>query len=59
MKSKIKVLIVDDSAIVRQSIASILQSDDMIEVMATASEICPKWMDSHSLKRSCRNIRFR
>ncbi len=38
MKSKIKVLIVDDSAVVRQSIATILQSDDMIEVMATASD---------------------
>lgn len=38
MKSKIKVLIVDDSAVVRQSVASILESDDMIEVMATASD---------------------
>ncbi len=38
MKSKIKVLIVDDSAVVRQSVAAILESDDMIEVMATASD---------------------
>ncbi len=38
MKNKIKVLIVDDSAVVRQSITSILQSDNMIEVMATAAD---------------------
>jgi len=38
MKTKIRVLIVDDSALVRQSITSILQSDDSIEVMATASD---------------------
>ncbi len=38
MKNKIKVLIVDDSAFARQSLASILSSDEMIEVMATAPD---------------------
>lgn len=38
MKSKIRVLIVDDSAVVRQSLISILESDEMIEVMATAAD---------------------
>lgn len=35
---KIKVLIVDDSAIVRQTMAEILSSDPAIEVMGTASD---------------------
>ncbi|MBU0474451.1 MAG: chemotaxis response regulator protein-glutamate methylesterase [Bacteroidetes bacterium] len=35
---KIKVLIVDDSAIVRQTLADILSSDPAIEVLATASD---------------------
>jgi chemotaxis response regulator CheB len=35
---KIKVLIVDDSAVVRQSLSIILQSDPQIEVMGTASD---------------------
>ena len=35
---KIKVLIVDDSAIVRQTLADILSSDPAIEVIATASD---------------------
>lgn len=35
---KIKVLIVDDSAIVRQTLAEILSSDPFIEVIATASD---------------------
>jgi two-component system, chemotaxis family, protein-glutamate methylesterase/glutaminase len=35
---KIKVLIVDDSAVVRQTLASILQSDPKIEVMDTAGD---------------------
>ena len=38
MSSKIKVLIVDDSASVRQTMADILQSDPDIEVMGTASD---------------------
>jgi two-component system, chemotaxis family, protein-glutamate methylesterase/glutaminase len=38
MKKKIRVLIVDDSALVRQALASILASDPQIEVMATASD---------------------
>lgn len=38
MKNKIRVLVVDDSALVRQSLASILESDPMIEVMGTASD---------------------
>lgn len=35
---KIKVLIVDDSAVVRQTLAEILSSDPFIEVIATASD---------------------
>ncbi len=35
---KIRVLIVDDSAVVRQTLSSILQSDPHIEVMGTASD---------------------
>ncbi|MCD6223912.1 MAG: response regulator, partial [Deltaproteobacteria bacterium] len=38
MKNKIKVLIVDDSAVVRQTLEEILSSDPAIEVMATASD---------------------
>ncbi len=38
MKKKIKVLIVDDSAVVRQGIAEVLESDDEIEVMGTAAD---------------------
>lgn len=35
---KIRVLIVDDSAVVRQTLSSILESDPQIEVMGTASD---------------------
>jgi two-component system, chemotaxis family, protein-glutamate methylesterase/glutaminase len=38
MKKRIKVLIVDDSAVVRQAMEGILNSDSDIEVMATASD---------------------
>jgi two-component system, chemotaxis family, protein-glutamate methylesterase/glutaminase len=38
MDKKIRVLIVDDSAIVRQTLAEILTSDPDIEVMATAAD---------------------
>lgn len=38
MDKKIKVLIVDDSAVVRQSLSSILESDPQIEVMGTAAD---------------------
>jgi len=38
MKKKIRVLIVDDSAVVRQTLREILSSDRKIEVMATASD---------------------
>ncbi len=38
MKRPIKVLIVDDSAVVRQTMADVLQSDPGITVMATASD---------------------
>ncbi len=38
MSGKIRVLIVDDSAIVRQTLAEILGSDPRIEVMATAAD---------------------
>jgi two-component system chemotaxis response regulator CheB len=37
-EKKIRVLIVDDSAVVRQTLAEILSSDPRIEVMATASD---------------------
>jgi len=35
---KIRVLIVDDSATVRQTLASVLESDPQIEVMGVASD---------------------
>ncbi|MDO1447513.1 chemotaxis response regulator protein-glutamate methylesterase [Rhodocytophaga aerolata] len=38
MKNRIKVLIVDDSAVVRQTLASILESDPEIEVIGTAAD---------------------
>ncbi len=38
MKKKVKVLIVDDSSVVRQTLEKILSSDPEIEVMATASD---------------------
>lgn len=38
MKKKIRVLIVDDSALVRQTLQQILSSDPQIEVMATAPD---------------------
>lgn len=38
MKKKIRVLVVDDSATVRQSLKEILESDPDIEVMATAGD---------------------
>ena len=38
MKNKIRVLIVDDSAVVRQSLTSILESDPQIEIMGTAAD---------------------
>jgi two-component system chemotaxis response regulator CheB len=38
MSKKIKVLIVDDSAVVRQSLSQIISSDPMLEVLGTASD---------------------
>jgi len=38
MKKKVTVLIVDDSAVVRQTLSEILSSDPQIEVMATAPD---------------------
>jgi two-component system, chemotaxis family, protein-glutamate methylesterase/glutaminase len=38
MNKKIRVLIVDDSAVVRQTLQNILDSDPQIEVMATAAD---------------------
>ncbi len=38
MKEKIKVLVVDDSAVVRQVVTSILSEDPAIELMGTASD---------------------
>ncbi len=38
MKEQIRVLIVDDSAVVRQTLAEVLSSDPEIEVMATAQD---------------------
>jgi len=37
-KEKIRVLIVDDSALVRQTLSQVLSTDPLIEVMATASD---------------------
>ena len=37
-KSKIRVLVVDDSAVVRQNLTEIINSDPMLEVMGTASD---------------------
>jgi two-component system chemotaxis response regulator CheB len=38
VKDKIKVLIVDDSAVVRQTLEEVLSSDPQIEIMATAAD---------------------
>jgi two-component system chemotaxis response regulator CheB len=38
IRNKIKVLIVDDSAVVRQSLSTILQEDSRIEVLGTAAD---------------------
>ena len=38
MKKKIRVLIVDDSALVRQALSEVLASDPAIEIMATAQD---------------------
>ncbi|HEX8949185.1 MAG TPA: response regulator, partial [Dissulfurispiraceae bacterium] len=38
MMEKIKVLIVDDSAVVRQTLEEVLSADPQIEVMATAAD---------------------
>lgn len=38
MKKKVRVLVVDDSALVRQTLCEILETDEDIEVMATASD---------------------
>lgn len=38
MRSKVRVLVVDDSALVRQTLAEVLSSDPGIEVVATASD---------------------
>src|ERR1039457_4793371 len=37
-KPRIRVLVVDDSAVVRQTLAEVLSSDPMIEVIGTASD---------------------
>ena len=38
LESKIKVLIVDDSAVVRQTLSAIINSDSQLEVVAVASD---------------------
>ncbi len=38
MRSKVRVLVVDDSAVVRQTLSALLASDPEIEVMGTASD---------------------
>ena len=38
MEQKIRVLVVDDSAVVRQSLSAILEADPEIEVMGTAAD---------------------
>jgi two-component system chemotaxis response regulator CheB len=41
MAKKVRVLIVDDSASVRQTLSEILSSDDGIEVIGTAGDRLP------------------
>lgn len=45
---KVKVIIVDDSAVVRQTLSELLSSDSSIEVVATAADpiIASKKMES-------------
>src|SRR6056297_910152 len=38
MKNKLKVLVVDDSAVVRQNLAEIIDSDPLLEVLGTAAD---------------------
>ena len=38
LEGKIRVLVVDDSAVVRQSLSEIIKSDSELEVMGTASD---------------------
>src|SRR5690242_15463784 len=38
MRKKIKVLVIDDSALVRQTLTQIINSDDMLEVVGTAAD---------------------
>jgi len=38
MQDKVRVLVVDDSSVVRQALSDVLSSHDRIEVMATAAD---------------------
>jgi len=38
MKNKLKVMVIDDSAVVRQTLSEILEADPRLEVMATAAD---------------------
>ena len=53
MTPKIKVMIVDDSAVVRQTLADILESDPEIEVVATAAD---PFMAAERLKSSLPDV---
>ncbi|MBN1931961.1 MAG: chemotaxis response regulator protein-glutamate methylesterase [Desulfobacterales bacterium] len=53
MKRKIKVLIVDDSAVVRQTLEQILSSDPEVEVMATATD---PFIAAHKIKNEIPDV---
>ena len=53
MNRKIKVLIVDDSAVVRQALGQILSSDPAIEVMATATD---PFIAAHKIKNETPDV---
>lgn len=53
MKSKVRVLIVDDSAVVRQILTQILSSDPQIEVMGTASD---PFIAAHKLRNEVPDV---
>ena len=55
--TKIKVLVIDDSAVVRETMSQILNSDPEIEVMGTASD--PVFAAKKNTSRTSRRNYFR
>jgi len=53
MKNNIKVLIVDDSAMVRNTLSEILSSDPEIEVIGTAAD---PYIAAHKMKEECPDV---